>query len=126
MANSSSDINASQQTRTITIRALPYTYLHLSLVSAVPRQDPIDYLTARNYLTAALQQFLGLTGIAISIDFLKVEEQDVWIRVPREDGKAVQEAASAWVSDVVSWRVKGKSDSLGALVAGNGREFFKD
>lgn len=126
MANCSSDINSSQQTRTVTIRALPYSYLHLSLVSVVPRQDPIDYLTARNHLTSALEQFLGLTGAAIPIDFLKVEDQDIWIRVPREDGKAVQEAASSWVSDVVGWRVKGKSECLGALVAGNGRDLFRN
>lgn len=86
----------------------------------------IDMLTARTYLTSALRQFLGLTGTAISIDFLKLEARDVWIRVPREDGAAVVSAVSAWMgAEGVAWRIRGKSEWLGGLVAGNGMELFE-
>ena len=86
----------------------------------------VDILTARTYLSSALQQFLGLTGLAISIDFLKVEGKDVWIRVPREDGLAVSNAISTWVgSEGVSWRIKGKSDWLANLAAGDGQQLFQ-
>lgn len=86
----------------------------------------MDILTARTYLTAALQQFLGMTGTAIPIDFLKVEGREVWVRVPREDGAAVVEAVSGWVGgESVGWRVKGKGDWLGTVVAGTGKELFE-
>ena len=65
-----------------------------------------------------------MTGTAIPIDILKVEGRDVWVRVPREDGRAVVEAGSGWVNEAVTWRVKGKSEWLGGLVAGNGRDLF--
>ncbi|KAL8927984.1 MAG: hypothetical protein Q9208_002059 [Pyrenodesmia sp. 3 TL-2023] len=80
-------------------------------------------LTARTYLTSALQQYRGLTGTAICIDFLKLDGQDVWIRVPREDGAVVVGAVSAWLgAQGVAWRVRGKGEWLGALAAGDGRD----
>lgn len=113
-----------QPARTITVRTLPFTYLHLSLVTTAQDSPPIDALTARTHLTSALQQFLGVTGIAIPIDILKVEGRDVWIRVPREDRRAVLEAVSGWANETVTWRVKGKSEWLSGLVAGNGSDLF--
>ena len=110
---------------TTTIRSLPYTYLQISLVSTLLNPDPLDAVTVRTNLTSALQQFLGVTGTAIPIDILKLDDRDVWIRVPREDGKAVTEAVSGWTSETVKWRVKGKSDWLGWLVAGSGRALFE-
>ena len=109
---------------TTTIRSLPYSYLRLSLITISLRSDPLDAITARKYLTSALQQFLGVTGTAIPIDILKVEDRDVWIRVPREDGNVVTEAMSGWSNEIISWRVIGKSEWLGGLVAGNGRALF--
>lgn len=116
--------------RCITIRNPPYTYLHLSLLaSTLPFQSPadVDILTARAYLTSALSQFLGLTGTAVPIDFLKIEGRDTWIRVPREDSAAVVGALSHWVGkDVaVSWRVKAKGEWLGAVVSGDGSHLFE-
>ena len=113
----------------ITIRNPPYTYLHLSLLTSVlPSRDqpPVDILTARTYLTSALSQYLGLTGTAIPVDFLKVEGTDVWIRVPREDSAAVTGALGQWIANDggVSWRVKGKGEWLGAVVAGDGSHLF--
>lgn len=123
----------------ITIRAPPFTYLHLTLLassSSTASPAPLDLLTARTHLTAALQQFLGLTGAAIPVDFLKIEGRDVWVRVPREDGAAVTSAVGGWVGSgrvagvggedaAVGWRVLGWGDWLGAVVAGEGRELFE-
>lgn len=114
----------------ITIRNPPYTYLHLILLTSTPAsssQPPLDLLTARTYLTSALSQYLGLTGTAIPIDFLNVEGQSVWIRVPREDGVALVGALSQWVGKEgdVSWRVKAKGEWLGSVVAGNGDHLFE-
>lgn len=117
-----------QATETTTsFRHPPYTYLHLSLVtlpSASPlhhqlsRPTPLDAITALSYLTSALQQALGLTGTAITIDILKVEDLDVWIRVPYEDGSAVMAAISQWSSPTkgAALRVRGRGAWLGGLV----------
>ncbi len=105
-------------------------YLHLTLISSALISTSsalsIDILTARTYLTSALLQHLGLTGTAISIDFLKVDGRDMWIRVPREDSAAVVGALSAWMGgeDVV-WRFRGESGWLGALAVGTGRGLFQ-
>ena len=116
--------------RSITIKRPTFTYLHLTLLSSDPRTSdaPIDILTARSYLTSALEQFLGMTGTAILIDFLKVEGKDVWIRMSREDGSHVVGALSQWVGKDggVAWRVKGRGEWLGSLSAGDGRELFKE
>ena len=115
----------------LTIRNPPYTYLNLILLTSTPSssssQPPLDILTARTYLTSALSQYLGLTGTAIPIDFLKVEGRSVWIRVPREDGVALVGALSQWVGKEgdVSWRVKAKGEWLGCVVAGNGDHLFE-
>ncbi len=71
----------------------PHTYLHLSLPSSNPApqiassssssQPPLDPLTARTHLTTALIRFLGETGAGVPIDILKIENRDVWVRVPR-------------------------------------------
>ena len=115
---------------TTTIRSLPFTYLHLSLITPATLTKPIarlpevDILTVRTHLTSALSQFLGITGTAIPIDILKVESRDCWIRVPREDGQAVLQAVTAWTGDGVAWRIMGSGGWLGAVVGGNGRELF--
>ena len=120
--------------KTITVRNGHHTYFRLTLLTSfnlttTPMSDPapVDLLTARTYLTSALNQFLGLTGTAIPIDFLKVEGHDVWIRVPSEDGVAVSGALSQWVGKdgAASWRVRGKGNWLGAVTAGDGRHLFE-
>ncbi len=116
--------------RSITIKRPTFTYLHLTLLSSNPNSAdvPIDMLTARTYLTSALEQFLGMTGTAIPIDFLKVEAKDVWIRVPREDGSKVAGALSQWAGKEggVAWRIRGRGEWLGSLGASDGRELFND
>ncbi|KAJ5795061.1 hypothetical protein N7457_001660 [Penicillium paradoxum] len=121
-----------------TSRNPPWTYLKLKLVyqpGSAPQ--PLDPLSARTYLSSALSQFLGLTGTAIPIDILKIENGTstpkhdiVWIRVPREDASAVVSAVSSWIgggtagSADVAWRVCAKGNFLGALVAGSGADLF--
>ena len=116
--------------RSITVKRPTFTYLHLTLLSSGSRSVdvPIDILTARSYLTSALEQFLGMTGTAILIDFLKVEGRDVWIRVAREDGSQVVGALSQWAGKEggVAWRVKGRGEWLGSLSGGDGKELFKE
>ncbi|KAF2232065.1 hypothetical protein EV356DRAFT_534909 [Viridothelium virens] len=121
----------------------PYTYLHLSLISAsslstssLSGDDPqtfqnspdLDALTIRTHLTAALSSFLGLTGSAIPIDILKysgpvTSQNDVWIRVPTEDESAVITALGAWAGrggreegGMVGWRVKDTGSWLPGMI----------
>lgn len=116
----------SQAPDTITIKRPPFAYFHLTLLSPHINPQPLDILAARTYLTSALQQFLGVTGTAIPIDFLKVDGRDAWVRVPREDRPMVTGALSGWIGgDGVAWRIMGSADWLGALVAGTGQELFK-
>jgi ribonuclease P/MRP protein subunit POP8 len=104
----------------------------------------LDALTARTQLTAALSQFLGLAGTAISVDILKIESTPVkkrgaeydgrggvylWIRVPREDASAVVAAVSSWIGGEssgpeVAWRVCSKGNYLGGIVFGSGGDLF--
>ena len=113
--------------RTLTIKAPPHTYLHLTLLSSLSNPPEIDLLTARTLLTSALQQYLGLTGTAIPIDFLKLQGRDVWVRLPREDGAAVVGALSQWMGKdgVVSWRVRARGNWLGVAGAGDGLDLFR-
>ncbi|KAJ5979096.1 hypothetical protein N7501_002438 [Penicillium viridicatum] len=132
---------AKPKTLHFTSRNPPWTYLKLKLVpqpGSAPQ--PLDPLSARTYLSSALSQFLGLTGTAIPIDILKIENESsstpkrdiVWIRVPREDASAVVSAVSSWIgggnnssdSGDVAWRVCAKGNFLGALVAGSGADLF--
>lgn len=111
-----------------TLRKPRWTYLRIALHSSPPISQPIDSSTARLHLTSALRQFLGLTGEAIPIDFLKLEGPELWIRVPREDGDAVATALGGWVggSDgaTVGWRIKGRDDWLSRLSGGDGMDLF--
>lgn len=118
-------------TTSFTLRSAPYTYYHLSLRHLAPTltqaQQAVDEITTRSYLTSALQQYLGLTGTAISIDILKVQDRHVWIRVPREDEPSVTASISQWVGiKDVAWRIEGKAAWLGGLVGrgGRGREVW--
>lgn len=97
-----------------------------------------DPLTAKTYLTAALSQYLGLSGTAIPVDILKLgsrlgqpDGKSVWIRVPYEDAAAVTAAMSSWIgadsgsgSSNVAWRVVSRRSHLGALIGGSGKELF--
>lgn len=119
-----------------TIRSPPWTYIQMTLLTSgsIPStdvQDPapevsVDAISAHLHLQSALQQFLGLHGTTIPIDILKHEKQDVWVRVPREDGSAVVAAVGGWVGKGgEGWRVKGWN-SWGPVVEGNGMDLFEE
>ncbi|KAK5208427.1 hypothetical protein LTR67_009003 [Exophiala xenobiotica] len=118
MATSKMTQRDSSTTTSFTLRNPPYAYFHLSIQSL-----QFNEITARSYLTAALQQYLGLTGTAIEIDILKVEGAHIWIRVPRDDESAVTAALSQWCSSAegsVSLRVEARGSWLGGVAASGG------
>ena len=91
------------QNQTFTLRSPPYTYMHLSLISAgsMSRSSqitPLDSVTIYSYLNSALSRFLGVHGSAISFDILKESGKDVWIRTATEDASAIVAALSQWSS----------------------------
>ncbi|PYH65356.1 uncharacterized protein BO88DRAFT_490610 [Aspergillus vadensis CBS 113365] len=118
---SSTTTSSSSTPKTIhfTSRTPTWTYLKLQLINNPPTTSststPLDPLTARTYLSAALSQFLGLTGTTIPIDILKISPPSsstgnktggggsgglgstVWTRVPRDDAAAVVAALSSWI-----------------------------
>ncbi|PTB62811.1 hypothetical protein BBK36DRAFT_1172106 [Trichoderma citrinoviride] len=113
---------------TCTIRAPPFSYVHLELLTNPPEAAvELDNLQVKSYCTAALRQFLGLTGTAIPLDVLKVEAAECWIRVPREDLGAFAAALTAWKGSSDGGvefllRVKQCSDWLGAMAGSHGQD----
>ncbi|TRX96247.1 hypothetical protein FHL15_002971 [Xylaria flabelliformis] len=115
-------VNKSYELAKSVIKAPPYSYAHLELFSAESaKTEELDALQVRSYCTAALKQFLGVTGMAIPLDILKVEGQSCWLRLPRDHLGAFAAAITAWQGtnlDGISstFRLRGCSDWLGALV----------
>jgi ribonuclease P/MRP protein subunit POP8 len=101
---------------------------HLSPTSSEGETSAFDALIAHNHLTAALSQFLGLHGEAITIDILKVEGTEVWIRVPAADKAALIAAAGGWISRKgEGWRVIGTSSwDARAVARDGGQDLFND
>ncbi|KAK0101014.1 hypothetical protein ONS95_012998 [Cadophora gregata] len=99
-----------------------YACLELIAESSNAPDLLLDSLTVRSYIGSALSQFLGLTGSSISIDVLKVNGRETWIRVPREDLSPVLAAVGGWnggteVYGNVGWRVKSSGAWLSVLIA---------
>jgi ribonuclease P/MRP protein subunit POP8 len=105
-----------------TIKTPTFSYICLQLISDPPSSNAnLDELTVRSYLTAALTQFLGITGSAIAVDILKVAERECWLRVPREDASAVIAAVGGWIGGgdgdrKIGWKVRESGNWLGSLV----------
>ncbi|KAK3077274.1 hypothetical protein LTS18_010756 [Coniosporium uncinatum] len=116
------------------LRGGQWAYFHLWMYSSPPSPaaSTFDAITARTHLTSALRQFLGLHGQAIPVDIIKMEGQDVWIRVPMEDASAVQAAVSGWTGGdtnaeggrTLGWRVKERDEWVGRLGCGDGQDLF--
>lgn len=112
---------------TKTIKAPPFSYALLELITESTAKVSLDEITVRSYLTAAFTQFLGLTGSAISVDILKVDGKECWLRFPREDLNPALAAAGGWVGGKdgegkVGWRVKARGNWLSSLVGKEGVE----
>ncbi|OAQ63489.1 hypothetical protein VFPPC_14670 [Pochonia chlamydosporia 170] len=98
----------------------PFSYAHLELITDGPQEIHLDNLLVKSYCTAALKQFLGLTGQAVPIDILKAENRACWVRLPKEDLKSFSAAITAYngVSEGDTryiLRMKRCSDWLGLL-----------
>jgi ribonuclease P/MRP protein subunit POP8 len=120
--------NASKIHHTATLRSPTWTYFHISLYTTTPSEIPLDALTVRRYITSALSRSFGLTGSAIPVDILKLEGDELWIRVPLDDAMAVHESLSSWVGAEgggVRWVVKGRDEWLVRLVGGDGQDLFR-
>jgi len=123
------DLEKSHDILTCTIKEPPFSYAHLELVTDVPSSSSsvaLDDLSLKSYCTTALRQFLGTTGVAISIDILKVENNHAWIRIPRPDLGSFAAAITAWrgTSDngeQISLQLRQCSDWLGAMVGADGQ-----
>ena len=112
----------SRELQSSTIRAPRFAYAYLVMVtdSSSPSAK-LDALQVRSYCTAALKQFLGDTGVAISIDILKVEGSEAWVRVPQPDLNAFSAALTAFPGiskDEEAWilQVRACGDWLGSLL----------
>ena len=104
-----------------------FSYACLELMSDGATPPALDDLSVRSYLTSGLSQFLGLTGSAISVDILKVQDTLCWIRVPREDLSAVLAATGQWASGFdggsrMAWRVKASGNWLGSILGASNAE----
>ncbi|KAK1243567.1 hypothetical protein MKX08_001705 [Trichoderma sp. CBMAI-0020] len=90
-------LQKSHELLTCTIKSPSFSYIHLELLTDPPDASvELDNLQVKSYCTAALTQFLGITGSAISLDILKIEESGCWIRVPRDDLGPFAAALTAW------------------------------
>jgi len=113
---------------TCTVKNPPFSYVHLQLNTSAPTQrEALDDLQVKSYCTGALRQFLGLTGQGMSMDILKVQGGDAWVRIPRDDLGSFAAAITAYrgtVEDGVErvLRVKQCSDYLGAMVGSDGQD----
>ncbi|KAJ9142638.1 hypothetical protein NKR23_g7054 [Pleurostoma richardsiae] len=100
---------------TSTIKNPPHAYAYLELVTDSDEAAELDPILVRSYCTAALKQFLGLTGMGMPIDILKVEGKECWLRIPREDLGAFAAAITAWTGATL----EGHTSTLRILACGN-------
>lgn len=115
------------ETTQFSIRKPDWTYIRLQHLSPGKAAD-LDNMTAHMHLNAALSSFLGLHGSAIAFDILKLEGQDVWIRVHAEDRAAVIAATGGWFSKSRDgWRVRSWSHwNAGAAGRDAAKDLFDD
>ncbi|KND93524.1 hypothetical protein TOPH_01727 [Tolypocladium ophioglossoides CBS 100239] len=120
-------LESSHKLLTCTIKSPPFSYVRLELVTDGPDNSELDNLQVKSYCTAALRQFLGITGAAISMDILKAEGSECWVRVPRQDLGSFAAAITAWKGTNEGGtqcllRIKQCSDWLGMMVGTTGQD----
>ncbi|KAB5563394.1 hypothetical protein GE09DRAFT_781079 [Coniochaeta sp. 2T2.1] len=121
---------------TLTLTSPPFAYAHLQLSTNPPPSSApqLDNLQLTAYLTAALRQFLGDHGAAVSTDILKVSGGDCWVRLPRQDLGLFAAAVTAYPGTTTTaqglgggttgllLRLVGAGDWLGLVVGRDGEE----
>ncbi len=121
---------------TCTIKQPEFAYAHMELVtdgggttegSNQASQMSLDELQVKSYCTAALRQFLGLTGAAIPFDILKAEGTECWVRMQSDDLGSFTAAITAWKGTTDNGvncllRVKQASNWLGTMLGRNGQD----
>ncbi|KAF4460568.1 hypothetical protein FALBO_12651 [Fusarium albosuccineum] len=127
------DLEKSHDILTCTVKEPPFSYVHLELITDSAANTPVtlDNLMVKSYCTAALRQFLGLTGEAIPLDILKVENSHAWVRIPRPDLGPFSAAITAWQGTSenatrVSLQIRQCADWLGAMVGADGQDQLWD
>lgn len=121
------DLVKSHEILTCTIKAPSFSFAHLEAVSDGSNPIELDDLQVKSFCTAALRQFLGITGAAISVDIMKVEKNECWVRVPRSDLGPFTAAVTAWRGTVDSGsqtilRIKQCSDWLGTIIGSDDQD----
>ncbi|KAJ4425308.1 hypothetical protein N0V82_000118 [Gnomoniopsis sp. IMI 355080] len=111
-----------------TVKTPPHAYAHLQVIRPTDPDIVLDELILRQHLTAALRQFLGVTGMGIAVDILKVSGAECWVRVPREDLGAFTSAVTAWVGagSTSGFRICAAGNWLGALVGRHNQKTIWD
>jgi ribonuclease P/MRP protein subunit POP8 len=104
-----------------TIGRPPFAYAQIEVVQSQVSSDALDALQVRSYCDAALRQFLGATGAAMPLDMLKLDGNEFWVRLPREDMGLFAAALAAWngvsrSGTATVLRLKASSNWLGSLV----------
>ncbi|KAK6541517.1 hypothetical protein TWF694_007324 [Orbilia ellipsospora] len=118
-----------------TIRKPEWQYLHLRMTFDPPHPPdhtspsyPPDLLTWKTHLSTALNQFLGISGTAIPIDFLHSDVSEVYLRIPREDAPRFMAGITGWGEDIegrtVGFRVLKSAEFLMGIAGGEGRDLF--
>ncbi|ERT02358.1 hypothetical protein HMPREF1624_00656 [Sporothrix schenckii ATCC 58251] len=107
-----------------TIGRPPFAYAQIEVVQnhqSQESQGPLDALQVRSYCDAALKQFLGATGAAMPLDLLKLDGNEFWVRLPREDMGLFAAALAAWSSvsrggTATALRLRASGNWLGSLI----------
>jgi ribonuclease P/MRP protein subunit POP8 len=87
--------------------------------------NEMDIITVRQNTNNAMNRFLGLFGTSVPIDILKLENEEFWVRVPRDASNAFHEAILSWTGNgQVKYVIKGKDDWLAKLAMGSGKDLF--
>ncbi|KAK4229880.1 hypothetical protein QBC38DRAFT_471299 [Podospora fimiseda] len=116
------DLDIPKYSKTLTqqtISSPPFSYIHLSTST----HQNLDNLLLRSYLTSALRQFLGDTGVAIPVDILSCTSSQAWIRVPRQDLGAFAGAITSFSGQQsLLLQIKACGDFLGSLIGKGGKD----
>lgn len=120
-------LEKSHEILTCTIKAPHFSYAHLEAVTDGTEPVELDNLQVKSYCTAALRQFMGITGEAIALDILKVQGNQCWVRLPRPDLGTFAAAITAWRGTTEEdtqrvLRIRQCSDWLGTMVGSDGQD----